>query len=38
MTKTVCVHGVDLDWECDLCWDLVDEIIKESEQSQKKDK
>jgi hypothetical protein len=35
MTKTTCVHGVDLDWECDLCWDLVDEQLKTKEEETK---
>ena len=31
MTKPTCVHGLDLDWECDLCWDLVEEKVNEQE-------
>jgi hypothetical protein len=25
------VHGVDLDIECDLCWELVEEEVKAKE-------
>lgn len=32
MEKTKCVHGVDFDIECDICW----EICIEEEESEEK--
>lgn len=31
MTRYHCVHGVEFDIECDLCWDLVEEEVETKE-------
>ena len=29
MEEKKCVHGNPVDWECDDCWELVEELIEE---------
>lgn len=33
MTKPTCVHGLDLEWDCDLCRELVEEEIAAKERN-----